>query len=252
MNPRDLIPVPDLRQAKNLLCIFPHPDDAELAAGGTVALLTGEGAVVTYAPVTDGSLGAFDPGVTREQVAAVRRQEQKEAASSLGVARVAWLGFEDGFLPEVEAMREPMVKLIRSVRPDFLLTLDPWLPYEAHPDHRKSALAAVEAISYAALPLAYPEHLQEGLAPWGVTGVALAASAKPNTFINVESTWDKKIAACLMHKSQFPTDVWNAMYLPYIQAKSVEWGREAGARVAESFKVMHPYHLHMMVDAWKV
>ncbi|MEX0975367.1 MAG: PIG-L deacetylase family protein [Bacillota bacterium] len=252
MNPKDVIPIPHLRQARNVLVIFPHPDDAELTAGGTVALLSGEGAAVTYAPVTDGSMGTFDPRFSREQIAAVRRREQEDAASMLGVKDIEWLGFRDGFLPDVETLREPMVKLIRRFQPDFVLTLDPWLPYEAHPDHRKTGMAAVEAVIYAAFPLAYPEHLQEGLVPWGVSGIAMALSARPNTFINVESTWDRKIAACLAHKSQFPLDLWNSMYMPYIQAKSMEWGREVGAGVAETFKVMHPYHLHVMVDAWKV
>jgi len=252
MNPRDVIPVPHLRQAKNILCIVPHPDDAELAAGGTVAVLTSEGATATYAIVTDGGMGTFDPAVTGEQIAAVRRKEQEQAASHLGVTKVEWLGFCDGFLPEIETLREPMVKLIRKVKPDFVLTVDPWLPYEAHPDHRKTGMAAVEAAIFAGFPLAYPQHMQQGLLPWGVSGIAMAFSVRPNTVINIEPTWDRKIAACLLHKSQFPPDVWNTMYLPYIQAKSLEWGREIGAKVAETFKVMHPYHLHVMVDAWKV
>lgn len=252
MNARDVIPVPHLRQARNVLCVVPHPDDAELVAGGTIAVLTGDGAEVTYAVATDGGMGTFDPSVSSSEIAAVRRKEQEEAAAILGVDRVMWLGFRDGFLPEVDVLREPIVKLIRQVKPDFLLTLDPWLPYEAHPDHRKTGLAAVEAVLYAGFPLAYPQHMQEGLTPWGVTGVALALSVRPNTVINIEETWDKKINACLAHKSQFPPALWDTMYFPYIQGKCAEWGREVGAGVAETFKVMHPAHLHVMVDAWKV
>ncbi len=252
MNPKDVIPVPHLRQAKNVLVIYPHPDDAELTAGGTVSLLADEGATITYAPVTDGCMGTFDPLVSPDQIAAVRRKEQEHAAAILGVKAIEWLGFRDGFLPDIEALREPMVKLIRKVKPDMVITLDPWLPYEAHPDHRKTSLAAVEACIYASFPLAYPEHLAEGIAPWGVSGIAMALSVRPNTFIDIESTWDRKIEACLAHKSQFPKELWETMYMPYIQAKSLEWGHEIGATKAESFKVMHPYHLHVMVDAWKV
>ena len=89
----DLIPIPNLLDAKNVLVIFPHPDDAELTAGGTVALLTEKGARVTYCCATDGSMGAFEPTVTREQVAAIRKQEQSEAARILGVEDVVWLEF---------------------------------------------------------------------------------------------------------------------------------------------------------------
>lgn len=252
LNLKDLIPVPHLRQARNVLVIYPHPDDAELVAGGTIALLTGDGAAVTYAAVTDGDMGTFDPSVSREQIAAVRRNEQQDAASLLGVQKVEWLGFHDCFLPEIETLRRPMVRTIREVRPDFVITLDPWLPYESHPDHRKTAMAAVEAATFAAFPLAYPEDLKDGLTPWQVTGIAMALSTRPNTYINVETTWERKINACLCHKSQFPPDIWNTLYMPYLQAKSAEWGHEIGAGVAEAFKVLHPYHLHTIVDAWRM
>lgn len=252
LNLKDLIPIPHLRQAKNVLVIYPHPDDAELVAGGTIALLTGDGAAVTYAAATDGDMGTFDPGVPPAQIAAVRRQEQQEAASLLGVRKVEWLGFHDCFLPEVGVLRRSMVKVIRQVKPDFVITLDPWLPYESHPDHRKTAMAAVEAATFSAFPLAYPEDIQEGLMPWQVTGVAMALSTRPNTFINIEPTWEKKIQACLCHKSQFPPDQWSGLYMPYLQAKSAEWGHEIGASAAEAFKVLHPYHLHTIVDAWRM
>ncbi|HHW18294.1 MAG TPA: PIG-L family deacetylase [Firmicutes bacterium] len=251
MNIKDLVPIPELRRARNVLVIFPHPDDAELVAGGTVALLTGEGATVTYAPVTDGGMGCFDPRASREEISRLRRKEQAEAAGILGVSHIEWLGFEDGRVPEPETLRKSMVSLIRRVRPDFVITLDPWLPYEAHPDHRRTAMAAVEACLFASFPLAYPEDLDKGFLPWQVTGIALALSTYPNTFINIEKTWDKKIQAILCHRSQFPEEVWNTFF-PYILAKSQEYGKEIGAKVAEVFKVLSPTHLHVMVDTWRV
>lgn len=250
----DLFSIPRLQEAQNVLVIFPHPDDAELVAGGTVRLLAEQGATVTYAAVTDGNMGTFDPSMARNETGAMRRKEQDAAAAILGVKEVVWLGFNDGFLPEVETVRQGMVKVIRRVRPDFVITLDPWLPYEGHPDHRKTGLAAVEACMYASFPLAYPEHMSDGLTPWGVTGIALGLSPKPNTYIGIDSTWEKKIRACLCHESQFPEPVWNALYLPYIQAKCSEWGQQAGEGIdmAESFKVLSPHHLHVMVDTWLI
>jgi LmbE family N-acetylglucosaminyl deacetylase len=244
----DLIPIPNLLDAKNVLVIFPHPDDAELTAGGTVALLTEKGARVTYCCATDGSMGAFEPTVTREQVAAIRKQEQSEAARILGVEDVVWLGFPDGFMPGIEEVREKMVGVIRRVKPDFLVTLDPWLTYEAHPDHRKTSMAAVEAALYAQFPLAYPEHRS----PHSVPGIALALSQHPNKAVNIEGVWERKMAACLAHKSQFPEPIWSSVYLPYIKAKSTEAGRSIGASVAEDFKVVTPAHLHVMTDTWRM
>lgn len=252
MNLKNLLPIPDLLEAKNVLAVFPHPDDAELTAGGTVALLSDKGARVTYCLATDGSMGTFDPRMTRDDVANVRRQEQLDAARMLGVGGVRWLGFSDGFLPEIEAVRQKIVTVIREVRPDFLITLDPWLTYEAHPDHRKTGLAAVEAALYAAFPLAYPDDLSAGLAPHSIPGIALVLSAHPNTFIDITAAWDRKMAACLCHKSQFPEPMWSGMYEPYIRAKSTEAGSAIGAVYAEEFKVVTAAHLHVMTDTWRM
>ena len=250
MHSRDLIPVPRLLSAKNVLVIFPHPDDAELAAGGTVAFLTRNGASVTYAPATDGSLGSLDPSVDPEQMAEIRKKELEAAGAVLGVREIIWLGYKDGFTPEPAEMREGMVTIIRKVRPDFVITLDPWLPYEAHPDHRKVSMAAVEACMYASFIHAYPGDRERGLEPWSVTGVALGLSPAPNTFIDVSSTWDKKIEAMLCHKSQFPEPIWNQV-LPYMQLKAQEYGKEIGRDLAEPFKVLSLTHLHVNIDAWR-
>jgi LmbE family N-acetylglucosaminyl deacetylase len=250
MQIKDLIPVPELTSARNALVVSPHPDDAELVAGGTVAVLAGQGAEVTYAMVTDGSMGGFDPGVSEEQVAAVRRNEQSEAAKTLGVQHIEWLGFQDTRVPLPEVVRQPLISLIRKVQPDFVISLDPWLPYEAHPDHRRSAMAVVEACLFAPLPMVQKEDLAQGLMPWQVTGIALALSPKPNTYINIDSTWEKKVQAVKCHRSQFPDWIWNAFY-PAILAKSQEYGQQTGAGLAEGFKVLTTTHLHVMVDTWR-
>lgn len=250
MEAKDLIPIPKLLSAENVLVVFPHPDDAEIAAGGTIALLTKAGARVTYASATDGSLGTFDPSVSPQELARLRREELNASARLLGVTETIWLGFTDGSVPEPGEMREPLVRLIRKIRPDFVITLDPWLPYEAHPDHRKVSMGAVEACMYSGFSHAYPEHMKEGLAPWSVKGVALALTPHPNTYVNVSSTWDLKIQAILCHNSQFPEPLWNQV-APYIRMKAQEYGKEIGAELAEPFKVLSLTHLHVNPDAWK-
>lgn len=252
MDIKDLIPIPDLLEAKNVLVIFPHPDDAELTAGGTVALLTSKGAKVSYCSATDGSMGSFDPSMTREKIAAIRKEEQVRAAETLGVRDIHWLGFSDGFLPDIETVRRKMVAVIRLVKPDFIITLDPWLTYEAHPDHRKTAMAAVEAAMYAPFPLAYPDDIKEGQEPHSVDGIAFAVSSHPNTVIDITETWERKIAACLCHKSQFQEPVWKNVFGPILTAKSAGIGRKIGAAFGEDFKVMTTTHLHIFADAWQV
>ena len=169
-----------------------------------------QGAKVSYCSATDGSMGSFDPSMTREKIAAIRKEEQVRAAETWASETSTGWSFSDGFLPDIETVRRKMVAVIRLAQePDFIITLDPWLTYEAHPDHRNlTAMAAVEAAMYAPLPLAYPDDIKEGQEPHSVDSIAFAVSSHPNTVIDITETWERKMAACLCHKSQFQGPVW--------------------------------------------
>ena len=246
---KDFIPIPDLMNAQKVLVLVPHPDDAELVAGGTIAMLTTKGVHVEYVIASDGSRGGFDPTISEAEMAAVRRKEQAQAARILGVEHITWLGFQDTEAPAPNIVRKPIISLLRKIQPDFVITIDPWLPYEGHPDHRQTSMAAVEACLFSSLPMVQMEDLANGLTPWQVTGIALALSPKPNTFINVEDTWEKKIQSLKCHESQFPQEIWDTFY-PIICLKSQEYGKAIGAEKAEAFKVLTAAHLHVMPDTW--
>src|ERR1700751_3371356 len=78
------------------LVVTAHPDDSEFGAGGTVAKLVKEGCEVTYVIVTNGNKGSGDRSMTPERLATIRADEQRNAARTLGVARVEFLGYPDG------------------------------------------------------------------------------------------------------------------------------------------------------------
>jgi LmbE family N-acetylglucosaminyl deacetylase len=78
------------------LVITPHPDDAEMWAGGTIAKWVKAGADVHYVLCTDGGKGTDDPEVTSEELAQIRSREQMAAAEILGVSNVVMLGRPDG------------------------------------------------------------------------------------------------------------------------------------------------------------
>ncbi|MCC6956023.1 MAG: PIG-L family deacetylase, partial [Anaerolineales bacterium] len=52
-----LLPIPDLFSARRVLCVQPHYDDNDIAAGGTIARLKSAGAEVVYLTVTDDLMG---------------------------------------------------------------------------------------------------------------------------------------------------------------------------------------------------
>jgi len=230
---------------------MPHPDDNEVGAGGTIAKLAAKGAKVAYLGVTDGGGGTMDPSQSAEYLAHLRRREQQAAAKLLGVEAIEWLGYRDGAGLPPDELRRKILGVIRRVRPDFVLTVDPWLPYEAHQDHRATGLAVAEACLLSAFPNIEADPAATGLAPHAVTAVAFYATAAPNQYVAIdEQTWSRRLEAVRLHESQFPGQVFQ-MYAMYIDGKCRDYAAAAGggATWAEAFKVLTPLHLHMNVDA---
>lgn len=250
-----MLPLPELLTMRRILCIQPHPDDMEVAAGGTIARLVQAGALVAYVTVTDGGLGSVNPRDDRETIRLRRRREQEAAAQILGVQELRWLDFPDGGPYTEDEVRVKLLAEIRRFRPEAVITVDPWLPYEGHPDHRKTGMAAVAAALLAAFPRAGEEAqateagaATPGERPAGVRAVILAATAYPNAFVDVTATWETKMQAIRAHASQFPDASW-PFYEGYFRAKAAQYGKGIGAERAEAFKVLTPTHLHMNPDA---
>ncbi|MDI3316631.1 MAG: PIG-L family deacetylase [Bacillota bacterium] len=243
----DLVPVPDLLSVRRILCIQPHPDDMEVGAGATVGRLARAGGRVRLVTVTDGGVGSPDPRQTPAELAAIRRGEAEEAARILGVAEMGWLGFPDGGVLDEGAVRLALAREIRAFQPEVVLAPDPWLPYEAHPDHRVTGLAAAAA----ALLAAFPWALRAGEGPergHEVKAVGFYGTAAPNVRVDVGETWPLKIRALQAHRSQFPAESWPSVS-GYLEAKAREHGAAAGCELAEAFKVLPTVALHFNVDA---
>src|ERR1700761_1310100 len=83
---------------KKALMVGAHADDIDFGASGTVAKWAKEGAEIHYLVITDGSKGSSDPDMTPEKLIAMREQEQKDAAATLGAREVHFLRYEDAML----------------------------------------------------------------------------------------------------------------------------------------------------------
>ena len=193
---------------ERVLVILAHPDDPEFGAGATIARWATEGAHVTFAIVTDGSKGSAEAEMTSEKLIAIRENEQRAAAAELGVTDVLFLGYEDGRIVNTLDLREEFVRLIRTYRPDVLITHDPTARIIAdnhfnHTDHRAVGDTALDAV----YPLArdrlnFPEHEAAGLEPHKVLQIFLTSTDNGNYLVDVTDTIDKKVAALREHKSQ--------------------------------------------------
>ena len=135
-----------------ILVVTAHPDDVDFGAAGTVATWTAAGIEVAYCIATDGDAGGSDRSVSRADVAALRREEQTDAAKAVGVSDITFLGFPDGRLEADLALRRAISRVIRQFRPDRVVCQSPernWMAiYASHPDH----MAAGEGRTVCRLP----------------------------------------------------------------------------------------------------
>jgi LmbE family N-acetylglucosaminyl deacetylase len=222
-----------------ILVIVAHPDDIEFGMAGSIALWADQGALVTYCLVTDGGAGSNDPNVQRDDLIHTRQQEQLAAARIVGVHDVRFLGYADGTLQPTLELRRDLTRLIRELRPDRVITSDPTLVfaenfYINHPDHRASAEAAIYAVfpSAGTRPI-FPELLAEGYEPHDVPELWLNFSERADTFIDISTTIDRKIASLLCHQSQVGPEVGDM-----VRKWDSDLGKEKGFAYAESFRVM--------------
>lgn len=187
----------------DVLVISPHPDDAEIGAGGTIARWCDEGKRVVYGVCTSGERGTSDRTISPESLARMREREQQEAAAVLGVREVVFLRYPDQGLEDGPDFRRAIVRLIRQYRPATVVTCDPYRRYLYHRDHRITGQVVCDAVfPYARDHLAFPDLLQEGLEPHKVAELLFWASEDVNFRVDISAFFEKKIKALRCHTSQ--------------------------------------------------
>src|SRR5437016_12957243 len=107
------------------MVVTAHPDDSEFGAGGTVAKMVKEGREVTYVIVTNGNKGSGDRTMTSERLARIREEEQRNAARTLGVARVEFLGYPDCEVEDTRDLRRDVTREVTRRRPALVISVTP-------------------------------------------------------------------------------------------------------------------------------
>lgn len=187
---------------KKVLVCTAHPDDETLCSGAIMKLVAG-GNSVSLLVATSGNRGTHDPEVKPAELAATRRREMDEAAAVLGIAKVIWLGIDDGSLYETSDLKKRVFGAMREEDPDIVFTFDPWTRYEFHSDHRTIGLLATEAAYLERCVWYFPEHVQAGKRATKGPEVYLFAPSEPNYHLDVSDYVPRKIEAGAKHESQF-------------------------------------------------
>ena len=161
-----------MSRQKTLVFFGAHPDDEAFGAGGTLAQYAAAGVKVYYACATRGEAGeaALEYLKGYASMGDMRWAELECSARILGLTGVIHLGYRDSGMPgskdnthpqalissSVEDVTGRMVKIIRDLRPEVVVTFDPIGGYR-HPDHIAVHKAAVKAFHAAVDPKQYPE-----------------------------------------------------------------------------------------------
>ena len=240
--------VPDIFTAKRVLCVQPHPDDMDLSIGGIVRRLTEKGIEVHYLTVTDDTAGFTRAGSSLRERAGIRKEEQRAAGEILGVSAYHWLDLPDAGDWSRHEARNGIIDVIRRVRPDALLTVDPELMYEAHMDHRKTGRAAAEAAMLYNFPHVGGD-MPADYEAFELSMVGFVWTNNPNTVIDTGRFNDIKFEAAAEHRSQFPSPESIAQIKAYLSYRASADAAGENFALGEVLKLLPPIMLHCFPEA---
>lgn len=209
-----------------VLAIAPHPDDAEIAMGGTICWLLAQGHEVVLCDLTNGEP---TPIGTPERRAA----EAAAAALLLGIQRRITLTLPNRYLQDTIEARTQVAEVIREVRPDVL-----FVPYwvDAHPDHL-AACAIAEAARFVAkltrTTMRGEPHYPGRVYHFFSTHYNL--HVKPSFIVDISDYVERKLASVAAYASQFGEERGNGWILDAIREANAYWGRLISRRFGEPF-----------------
>jgi bacillithiol biosynthesis deacetylase BshB1 len=217
----------------DVIAVGAHPDDVEIACGGTLARLVEQGYRVGIIDLTDGEPTPHSPGPT------VRLAEARAAADALGLHYRETLDLPNRRLFDCFEARVLLAKRFRKLKPKLVFSLGEKTPL-ASPDHWQAMQITDAAVFYSRLTK-WDEHfdnlpvhtistqLYYRLA-WDGQGLA----GSPSQFVvDITSTMEKKLAAVRAYKTQFPPS--KDHIVDRVTAGNMLAGASAGFRYGETF-----------------
>jgi N-acetylglucosamine malate deacetylase 1 len=221
----------------DLLVIAPHPDDAEIGAGGSLARAASEGKRSGVLELTRGELGSLGTPELRDR-------EALEAAKILGLAYRGNMRWVDGGVQDSAQYRLELAQALRDLRPRTLI-----VPCERdrHPDHVAAARVCASAVHFAGLRKAAlngePHRVSRFLSYQG------NAPIEASVLVNVTDHMNIWAEAILAHTSQFTGEAVSETVSPEIlerrEARMMYWGTFIGVRYAEAFETRGPLEIQL-------
>jgi LmbE family N-acetylglucosaminyl deacetylase len=205
----------------SILAFGAHPDDAEFHAAGFLARHAAHGHAIHVVSVTDGSAGHHR--LDRRTLAARRRAEAEAAAAVIG-ARVEVWPYPDGELEPSLELRRAVIRTIRRLAPDLVLT---HRVHDYHPDHRAVATVVRDACYMVRVPNVVPEASALAADPVVACFVDFFSQPAPfraDAIVDIESVLDTATAMLDCHASQVYE------WIPHTLGRSAEVPEDDAAR----------------------
>ena len=193
-----------------VIAIGAHPDDCDIRAAGTAALLHAAGAAVKFVAVTNGDAG--HQTMKGAALAARRNAEMKESARRLGIEYEVLDNHDGELLPSLE-VRKQIIRVIREWKADVVLAPR---PNDYHPDHRYTGILVQDAAYMVVVPNIVPEVPALRKNPvflYFEDNFQRPNPFRPDIAVDIDSVVDKKIDAFDSHVSQFYE------WLPWVDGK---------------------------------
>jgi bacillithiol biosynthesis deacetylase BshB1 len=220
----------------DLIVFGPHPDDAEIGLGGTIARHTAAGSSVGICDLSAGELGSNGSPE-------IRRRESDAAAKVLGLAWRENLGWPDGAMASTPALVQSAVQLVRRHQPRTIA-----IPYwvDRHPDH----VAASHTLTDAAFKSGLRRYEADGT-PWRPEWVCyyfINDGAPPSFVVDVSAHYARKWEALACYGSQFAgvgsddvaTRLTASTFRQLVESRDAQFGALAGVAFAEGLVVREP------------
>jgi LmbE family N-acetylglucosaminyl deacetylase len=197
-----------------VLAVMSHPDDAEVWSGGTLAKYVGHGhsahiVVMTYG---DGDR---------------RGEEAREGAERLGCT-LELLGNKDTYLRDTDSAADQVLDVFFREIPQVLIVHN---PDDTHPDHEASFRIASRALIRWYVSPQRPSVIPSVFAANSYQGMGKSGPLALDTFVDISTTWSKKHAALMAHRSQGP-DRW----IDALRVAAEVLGARSGCAMAEGFR----------------
>ncbi|MBS7344175.1 MAG: bacillithiol biosynthesis deacetylase BshB2 [Caryophanon sp.] len=184
---------------RQVLVVFPHPDDEAFSCAGVIRQMTKRNIPVTYACLTLGEMGrnlGNPPFATRESLPEIRRKELQQAAEAMGIQDLRMMGLRDKTIEfeDDEKMVKLVADLIDELNPSLMITFLPG--FSVHPDHEATARAVVEAVRR------MPEETRPTILAVGFANDTVEKMGNPEVVVDISDVKMDKLAALQAHASQ--------------------------------------------------